>query len=470
MEKDKKDYSFLMENEKMIIREIKDPNIFQPDSFETINVPVKIKLIVGVLKQKGEISNYLNPDKKTVQSVQFEKPDWDLDQALDWLKSNKEIFFDEDILMKKFKKDLKSISGVEIFSAGKWNGDRYTEQDLEAMVSAFNETKDHIRPFLKLGHSDKQKLLEAEGLPAAGWIGKIYRKGEKLLADFIDIPNKIYELIENKAYRKVSSEIYLGVQIKDRKYKYMVGAVALLGAETPGVMNLSDILARFGLKDYDSIKSYADNKSIVESKTYCIEDINNKKQGEPMSKTEKEMELELKLKEAQDQLKANQDEIKEFKTNLETQSEQLKEIKDAKIEAEKKAFEMERKAFETEIEKQADELLSSGLISKSMRPFAVALLKNETDQETKKYSFEIEKEKKEYDRYELIKEFASLAKKASDVNFDDNSDEGEKKALEIEDMEKVEKYASENEVSFTEAYKAVYAGKLTVERPNVEEN
>jgi hypothetical protein len=465
---DSKDYKmdFLSENENEIIRNLKEPEEFIEDSFQAISMGVGITLIVGMPKDKSLIEDVLNPEKLCVQAVKFKKPDWSLEDALDWLSENQKHFKNYQEIKTYAKKDLKSINGVEIFSAGTWNGDKYTTKDLDLMVEAFNETQENVRPFLKLGHSDKQKILEAEGLPAAGWIGKLYRKGEKLIADFVDIPNKIYELIENKAYRKVSSEIYLGVQIKDKKYNYMLGAVALLGAETPAVMNLSDILARFGLKSYESIKNYADNKSDVKSIEYSI---NNNNQGDYMSKTEKEMELELKLNEANETLNAKLEELKQFQADLEAKETQIKEIQDAKQEAEKKAFEMEKEAYNTKIEKQADELLNAGLISKSMRPYAVALLKNEVNEETKKYSLKLEKEEKELERFELIKEFSSLAKKTSDVNFEDNSEDGEKKVDEVEDFEKVEKYAADNDVSLTEAYKALYAGKLKVERPNIEE-
>lgn len=458
---------FLSENDNEIIRNIREPEDFVDYSFEAIPMGVGIVLIIGELIDKKLIDDVLNPNKKSVQAVKFKKPEWSMEEALDWLKDNQRHFNNYKEIKKYEKKDLKDINGVEIFSAGVWNGDKYTTKDLDSMVEAFNETKEHVRPFLKLGHSDKQKILESEGLPAAGWIGKIYRNGEKLLADFIDIPNKIYELIENKAYRKVSSEIYIGVQIKDKKYNHMLGAVALLGAETPGVMNLSDILARFGLKDYHSIKSYAQNENNVELKQYNINDKN--KQGGPMAKTEKEIELELKLKEATEALKATKETVKEFKTNLEKTNTELNEVKEAKAESDKKALEAEVKAFNTQIEKQVDELVASKLITKSMKPFALQLLKNEVNEETKKYSFKVGEDQKDLDRFELIKEFTSLAKKASDVNFDDNSEEGKQQTSGV-DEKAIEKYALENEVSYADAYKALYSGKLQVERPDVEEN
>jgi hypothetical protein len=460
---------FLHENEQEIVRNIIQPELFIPDSFELIKLGMNISLIVGILKDQKLVTEAINPAKKTVQGVKFLKPDWDMQDALAWLNENQRFFKEDGTFDKKtFKKDLKEIKGVEVFSAGTWNGDTYTTKDLDEMVKAFNETSETVRPFLKLGHSDNQKLLQAEGLPAAGWIGKIYRKGEKLVADFVDIPNKIYELIENKAYRNVSSEIYFDVDIKDSKYKMLLSAVALLGAETPAVMNLSDIMSRFGLKGYKSIKTFADSQKNVTIKTYStFNDTNSKTKGQNMSKTENEIALELKLKEAQDKIEKQAEQTKQFEADLKAKATELEESNKKKKEAELKVFEAEKAKKETEMEAQVDTLINEKLISKSMKPFALALLANKVDEKTKKYSFKSGDEDKNLDRFELIKEFASLAKTVSDVNFDENSDEGKKASDNGEDQ--IAKFAKENDLEYSEAYRQFNAGKLTVEKPHVTE-
>lgn len=147
-----------------------------------------------------------------------------------------------------------NIDGVEIFAAGTWNGDSYTTEDLDQIVSAFKETKDKLKPYLKLGHSDKQALLAEDELPAAGWISNIKRVGEKLLADFIGIPKKIYELIKNGGYKRISSELFINAKVAGKAYDKVLKAVALLGGATPAVHNLNDLLALYemsgGFGDY----------------------------------------------------------------------------------------------------------------------------------------------------------------------------------------------------------------------------
>ena len=459
---------FLTENETEIVRNILDPDLFIADSFELIRLPMNVSVIAGILKE-GSIVSEINPDIRTVQGVKFLKPDWDMEDALDWLKENQKFFKEDGTMDKKiFKKDLKEIKGVEVFSAGTWNGDTYTTEDLDKMVKAFNDTSETVRPFLKLGHSDKQNILEAEGLPAAGWVGKLYRVGEKLVADFVDIPKKIFELIENKSYRSVSSEIYFDVSIKDKKFDMLLSAIALLGAEMPAVMNLSDIMSRFGLKDYESIKTFAQNEKGVTIKHYSIEKQINKKQEEAiMPKTENEIALELKLEALEAKNTELTDSNKQFETDLEAKTTELEKSNTAKEDAEAKVFKTEKEKKAVELASQVDTLVNEKLISKAMKPFALALLTNKMDEKTKKFSFKSGDKEVALDRYELIKEFATLSKATSEVNFEENSTEGDTKKSNDEDQ--IEKFATDNKISYSEAYRQFNAGKLKVEKSHVSE-
>lgn len=334
---------------------------------------------------------------------------------------------------------LHSVKSVEIFSAGKWNGDEYSVEDLDEMVRAFEENKDHVRPFLKLGHSSEQKLLQAEGLPAAGWVEAVYRKGNKLLADFHDIPGKIYELIHRKAYRKVSCEIYLNCQIEDRKYKYFVGAVALLGAETPGVMNLDDILAQYRLMAQTSKNLYASQHEAATIKTYSFkaEEVKPIQEIKTMSKTERELELEAKLAALEAEKKTSDEKL-------------------ATAESEAKKFAAEKaetaeKLFQVEIEKSVDSLLGEKLITPAMKPYVAALLGRE------KAEFSIADKTMKKD--EVVKELLKLFKAAGEVNLAEGSHEGrdaaESKPVSDEIEAEVLKYASENKVSYSAAYRTV---------------
>lgn len=447
---------FLIENDDHLIRNIHEADRFISDSFEAISLGMSVTLIVGRPNDPNLISELINPNKKMVQGVKFLKPDWNLEDALDWLSDNQKNFknYTE---VKKFAARLKSIKGVEIFSAGTWNGDKFTEGDLDLMVSAFNETSSHVRPFIKLGHSAKQALLEAEGLPAAGWVGKVYRSGSKLMADFVDIPRKIHELIVNKAYRKVSSEIFLGLTIDEKKYKYLVGAVALLGAETPGVMNLSDILSRFGLRDCESIKSYAIKDKSVKVKQYSFE--NEMPLEGIMQKTEREIELETLYNQEKLKNEASEKEAKKFKLDAKSNDDALKAEIQKREDAEKKSFAFEQKAKDTELEAQADKLVSEKIITKAGRQFALAILKDEP--ESKKYSLDSEGKKVELTKFELIKKFAQSISVIDKVNLGEGSIDGKSGSVSEFSVEDVEKYAVENKLEFSAAYVQMNEGKLS---------
>lgn len=136
------------------------------------------------------------------------------------------------------KKDYAfQLEGVEIFAAGKHNGDTYTEQDLDDMVAAAKELD--FEPAVKAGH-DKRP-----GAPALGWVRNLRRDGTKLLADFMEMPEVVYNAIKDKLYNRVSAEVYWNFERAGKKFNKALKAVALLGEEVPGVANLKPLHTLF---------------------------------------------------------------------------------------------------------------------------------------------------------------------------------------------------------------------------------
>jgi len=112
------------------------------------------------------------------------------------------------------------LKGIEIFSAKyRPKGHKYTDEQLEKIVDGFYETEDELKPYLKFGHDDKQKLVQTSGMPALGWVKNLRKVGKKLIADFIKVPKKIYELIKAGAYRRISAEILWNCTVKNKKYE-----------------------------------------------------------------------------------------------------------------------------------------------------------------------------------------------------------------------------------------------------------
>lgn len=346
--------------------------------------------------------------------------------------------------------NLKEKKRVEIFSTGTWNGQSFDVADLDEHVKAFNETKETLPPYLKLGHDNEQKFIQEEGLPAAGWISNMYREGEKLFADITHIPEKIHQLLERKAYRKVSIEQWRNVKIKDKTYKYMITGLALLGAETPGVMNLNDFMALYGLKDIADQRTHIENKDEAQTSHYSFANLEYKER-ESM-KTEAELKLELELKAAKEREEAQAAELKKFKADADAAKAEAEKAQKEKAEAEKKVFAAEQKEKQALIDREIDLLISEKHITKGMRPYVAALFGEETEAHT--FSVKLEKEEKALSKIEIVKELAKLFAAKSAVNLDENSEEGDNGSKNLT-KEELEKYAAENKVSIRAAYTAL---------------
>lgn len=323
--------------------------------------------------------------------------------------------------------EMFSVKGVEIFATGLWNGHQITDQTLESIVTAFSESK--VRPALKLGHDDSQKLLQADGLPAAGWVENVRKVGSKLIADFVDIPKKIFQLLKNNAYRKVSCEIYNNVDIDGRKYPKLLGAVALLGADMPGVMNLNDILSMYA---FDSISKFDVSGEV--DKIVVVANIKTTEETETMP--EQADEFKAKAEQLEKDLEAQKAEVEKYKKIAD-------EANASALEAAKKEQAAKVDAFITEVKAEklctpAMETLVRDLVGESKETYTVG-------------------DKKDATRFEVLKETLKLSKEAAKVNFSETTS-GEGKT-DIPDLNaKIEKYAADNKVSYKAALKEVMRG------------
>lgn len=355
-----------------------------------------------------------NNNEDVVQSIEFEEPRWTNETAQKWIEDHSDQ-------LRRSHEDGKSIAAVEVFAAGEWNGDYYSTDDLDEMVKAYEENKQTLKPALKLGHDEEQKLLQRDGYPAAGWVENLRRVGDKLVADFKQVPSKIYDAIKKGAYKKVSSEIYWDIKLGEKSYKRFLSAVSLLGVDLPAVSSLSDILQLYRL---ESFKTYADKESIV--KTYQ----HQPKKDVVMAKTEKEIELELKLQELSKNLQAKETELKEF-------SHQQAKLK-----------EYENKLQKLELENQIDKI--EGMTA-SIKPYALALL----GEKKKTYEFE---DKKQMSAAEVLQEIMKLIKATAGVNMAEETEEPETKSEMQAQESAINEYMTKNKVSYTQAYKAVLRG------------
>lgn len=333
---------------------------------------------------------------------------------------------------------MPEIKGVEIFAEGTWNGNKITTEILQNLVKAFDATKGFVRPALKLGHNPDQDLLKSDGLPAAGWVSNVYISGKKLLADFVDIPEKIFDLIKKKAYRKVSVEIFSGYTFDGITYPALLSAVALLGSDMPAVMTLSDILGRYSIDPQKFANKEASGKLEIKIFTKDLED-------QDMSDVKKEDATNDEIQKTLLSFKADLD---KYKGENETIKKEFASYKDA---ADKKIASLEGQVSESELDKFTSDLTSKGLLSPSMAPFVKALSgvsKAEFSIGDKKYSPQV-----------ALEELLKLAKEVYSVNKKENSkktDEPEGVADKAKELEKkVDDYMKENKVTYSQAYREV---------------
>jgi hypothetical protein len=161
-----------------------------------------------------------------------------------------------------------SLHEVEIFAPGTYSGTPYTHDDVRAIVANFNRLSAgpnaQLPVAVKLGHEDDQKYLRDLGLQDAGRVVKVWRKGGKLVGNVEGVPEQVARLVNQRAYSKVSAEIYCGAT----KFSDSAGpcagkvlrAIALLGGCPPMVKSLCDVpLAQFT----PSLTSFSENPPVM---------------------------------------------------------------------------------------------------------------------------------------------------------------------------------------------------------------
>jgi len=346
--------------------------------------------------------------------------------------------------------DTYDIGGVEIFSIGKWNGDEYTESDLNEMVRAFAETQSRMKPYLKLGHSDNQAFAQKDGLPAVGWVDSIRKVGNKLIADFKKVPKKIYELIKAGAYRRVSSEVFFNLSIEGKKYPRVLKAVALLGGDTPAVQNLDDIVQLYCA---DAATVYF-GESETESRAYSFDvSVNNTNTKTEELKMEELEKVKADMVELQKKFDAEVEKVAKYTEQEKAFSEQV-----AKLEAEKIALAEQVKkysidALSAEINSSIDKLIAEKHIMPAEKEQFFTLLYQLRTQDGEVKKFKVGE--KEHTLEDLV--MGIVVARKYEINTDPKTEIGDTGTKEDNsDLAcKAKKYAEENGVSYKEALKKV---------------
>ena len=228
------------------------------------------------------------------------------------------------------------LLGVEIFRTGKWNGDVYDRRDLQDIVDAFDKVG--FVPPVKLGHK------ESSGGMAHGWIKAIRLAGDRLVADFMNVPKKVFDAIKSRGFDTVSSEIYWDLERNGRKFRRALKAVALLGAEIPAVADLAplrSVVNSVADAEFDHVATYSiqvkefDDMKTIEELTAQVADLTTKltaaearATAAETAKASGEADADKKFSEADKARKTIQTELETVRKDLDkAHTEQASELK-----------------------------------------------------------------------------------------------------------------------------------------------
>ena len=366
---------------------------------------------------------------------------------------------------KEMALQTRDINGVEVFGVGEWNGNQISSRDLDTIVESFKKTWQRLKPAVWLGHEKDQKILRNTGLPAAGWVEELRRVGDKLVADFKRVPGKVADLIEAGAYRRVSVGFLNKYRMGDEVFDLALQHIGLLGAMTPAVDNLNDIVALYTgdgeiveykyKPDTPAREAQMTETEIKKLQDQLAEAVSRytKAEGEVVALKGNDLE-EAKAKVIQAD-RARDEAVAKF-TVSEAKTKELEgQVAAQKSRADKadgEANEFKAKARSQEIASKVDEYIRKGKLAPAQKDVAVAILDRGLSSGELEFTVG---DKKLKSAEELL--FA-LIESAPGVTMNDGGQTrvGEAKRDEAvygEDFaKKVDEYAKEHKVSYKDAY------------------
>jgi len=423
----------------------------------------------------------------------LKKAGWKKDKEGNWAKTETQGNLNtmELAMLENFSQTYK-LENIEAFGSGKWNGHEISDTDIQDIVNNTNEIIDRLKPMVKLGHDDKQKLLQSTGLPAGGWITRLKKVGDKILVNIKEVPKVLYELIKNGAYKRISSEILYDYTEPSTKKKYnkVLSAIAFLGGDLPAVTNLKDIAALYDSNGkaniiiYEKIEKY--NCECIKcgykmtSDEHCDElkcpecggqmrRVERPGPGQPHIEKSKERKVYImpngiKITEVEGKkfiAVEDYEKIEKEKETIEKEKEEAKGFKEKFEAEEKKSKEAKEKLNKISNEKREAEIktfVDAHCSEKDMRflpkqkEVLMTLIGSTSDE--KKIKFTEDKKEIELSQRELLVKFIELQPNFSDSIFAELSKSGEKDEDDKStgQEKKVQKYMAEHkEVSYRDA-------------------
>jgi hypothetical protein len=146
-----------------------------------------------------------------------------------------------------------TLRNVECFASGSYKGIEFSDAVVDRMAQDTMEVLDEVQPYLRIGHPPKEgadvnigdELAKRSDRPALGWLKNLRFIGDRVVTDIAKVPGLVWEAVHKGAYKRVSAEVERDYksQRTGKVYPYVIKALTLLGAKTPEIKVLRDVVA-----------------------------------------------------------------------------------------------------------------------------------------------------------------------------------------------------------------------------------
>ena len=268
----------------------------------------------------------------------------------------------------KFKLETKQIKNVEILKAGRYKGTDYTEKDLDMFVENFNNKI--AEPTLTLDHDENltDSVSKEFKVAALGYVESLKRVGDKLYADFKQVPKLIAELIEAGPLKQRSVEFFKAFKTSSgTTLKNVLTGVTFFGSGLPAVAGMSDLMELFK-ENSNGVNNTVNDRS---DESVHVKILFQEPKMEKIEISKDEYEKLLAIKKEYDAMKKSEPEGKAKFKDIESELEKFKDENSSlksELETAKKASEEFEKFKADSAKKEAEDYIDSQIASKKLLP------------------------------------------------------------------------------------------------------
>lgn len=274
--------------------------------------------------------------------------------------------------LEEMKLEVVEIKDVEIMEFGTWKGNVFGKKEAEEIIKNFKDKV--VEPYITLDHNPAITTATKKffNVMSLGFVDKLKLVGDKLIADFKQVPKLLAELINAGSLKKRSVEWWVkGFRHGSGKvYSNVLEAVTYHGANgLPAISTLADIPKFFKEYDQDEYKRSIEQGNLV-SMTFQ----NNKKEVDNMPTIEidkSEYEELLKNKVSIEKFKLDSDakdaEVELLKADITSKTEELTKLQSEKEDLVKMKADIEKNKAES-LKKEANDYIQTIVDGQKLLP------------------------------------------------------------------------------------------------------